>query len=243
MWGSAGTVDVALPAAGAPAVAQRLRADLADVAQVGDPTPEAATGALQLLRTGDLTGERAGDPARASISITVDGARESRTADLNRVRTAVAVAAPASVAATGRDVDLDDGAFLRDFRNASVLVLAASFAVAMASAGITAAAAVLDQRRTYRQLALLGVPLEVLDRARVLTTQVPLLLVIGSTVTGVVVAAPLTRLGLGGGDLDLSGAALLLATTVVGLLGVRLASAASRPLLARVAADPASATD
>lgn len=241
VWGSAGTVEVALPAAGAPAIAERLRADLADVgAQVGDPSPEAATGAFRLLRTSDLTGAR----TPASISVTVTGPPERRVAQLDRVRTAVALAAPASIAATGEDVDLDDDAFLRDVRTASALVLAASFAVAMASAGITAAAAVLDQRRTYRQLALLGVPLEVLDRARVLTTQVPLLLlVVTSTVTGVVVAAPLTRLGLGGGDLDLSGAAPLLATTVVGLLGVRLASAASRPLLARVAADPVSAAD
>lgn len=241
VWGSADTVDVALPAASAPAVAQRLRADLAGTgAQVGDPTPDAASGALQLLRTSDLTGDR----AAASIAITVTGPPERRAAELDRVRTRVAVVAPASIAATGQDVDLDADAFVRDFRTASVLVLAASFAVAMASAGITAAAAVLDQRRTYRQLAMVGVPLEVLDRARVLTTQVPLLLlVVGSMVTGVVVAAPLTRLGLGGGGIDLSGAVLLLATVVAGLLGVRLASAASRPLLARVAADPASAAD
>lgn len=239
VWGSAGTVDVALPAAGAPAVAQRLRDDLTG-AQVGEATPGAATGALQLLRTGDLTGP----DAPASIAISVTGSRQRRAAELDRVRTTVAVVAPASIAATGDDVDLDRDAFVRDFRTASVLVLAASFAVAMASAGITAAAAVLDQRRAYRQLAMVGVPLAVLDRARVLTTQVPLLLlVVGSTVTGVVVAAPLTRLGLGGGGIDARGLVLLLATLVVGLVGVRLASAASRPLLARVAADPASAAD
>ena len=239
VWGSADTVDVVLPAAGAPAAAQRLREDLAGAARVGEPSPGAA-GALQLLRTSDLTGAR----SPATIAITVTGPPERRAAGLDRVRTRAAVVAPASIAATGRDVDLDADAFLRDVRRASVLVLAASFAVAAASAGITAAASVLDQRRTYRQLALVGVPLGVLDRARVLTTQVPLLLlVVGSTVTGVVVAAPLTRLGLGGGGLDLSGGALLLATTVAGLLGVRLASAASRPLLARVAADPASAAD
>lgn len=241
VWGSADTVDVALPAASAPAVAQRLRADLAGTgARVGDPSPRAASGALHLLRTSDLTG----DQAAASIAITVTGPPERRAAELDRVRTQVAVVAPASIAATGRDVDLDAATFVRDFRTASVAVLAASFAVAAAAAGITAAAAVLDQRRTYRQLALLGVPLKVLDRARVMATQVPLLLlVVGSSVTGVVVAAPLTRLGLGGGGIDLSGIALLLATVVVGLVGVRLTCATSRPLLARVAADPASAAD
>ena len=239
VWGSADTVDVVLPAAGAPAVAQRLRSDLAGIARVGEPS-SGAGGALQLLRTSDLTGAL----SPATVSVTVAGPAERRTAELDRVRTTAAVVAPASIAATGRDVDLDADAFVRDFRRASLLVLAASFAVAAASAGITAAAAVLDQRRTYRQLALVGVPLGVLDRARVLTTQVPLLLlVVGSIATGVVVAAPLTRLGLAGGSLDLSGVALLVATTVVGLLAVRLASAASRPLLARVAADPASATD
>lgn len=242
VWGSADTLDVALPVASAPAVVRRLRHDLSGTtARVSDPSPRAARGALQLLRTSDLTGR----DTPASFTVTVTGSPQRRTAELERARTRVAVLAPASIAATGEDVDLDDDAFLRDFRFASLLVLAASFLVAMASAGITAAAAVLDQRRTYRQLAMIGVPLRVLDRARVMSTQVPLLiLVIGSTLTGIVVAAPLTRLGVGGGgSLDLSGGGLLIATTAVGLLGVRLATAASRPLLARVAADPTSATD
>ena len=239
VWGDASTVDVVLPAAGAPAVAQRLRSDLAGTARVDQPSPGAG-GALQLLRTSDLTG--ASSPA--TIAVTVTGPAQRRADDLDRVRTRAAVVAPASIAATGRDVDLDADALVRDVRTASVLVLAASFAVAAASAGITAAASVVDQRRTYRRLALVGVPLGVMDRARVLTTQVPLLLlVVGSTATGVVVAAPLTRLGLGGGGLDLPGVALVLATTVAGVLAVRLACAASRPLLARVAADPASAAD
>ena len=102
----------------------------------------------------------------------------------------------------------------------------------------------LDRRRTYRQLALIGVPMAVLDRARSLETQVPLvLLAVGSTVTGIVAAAPLTRLGLSGSGVDLPGFVVLVGCTGLGLLGVRVACAASRPLLARVAADPASTSD
>lgn len=125
-----------------------------------------------------------------------------------------------------------------------MVVLGASFIIAMASAGVTSMAAVLDHRRTYRQLAMVGVPLGVLDRARALETRLPLLvLALGSTATGVVAAAPLTRLGLGGGALDLRGVLLLLACLAVGLVAVSAASAASRPLMARVAADPTAASD
>lgn len=58
-------------------------------------------------------------------------------------------------------------------------------------------AAVLDRRDTYRQLALIGVLVGVLNRARALEAQLPLLLMgVGSTLTGVVVASPLTPLDL-----------------------------------------------
>ncbi|GAB7192016.1 hypothetical protein NUM3379_27250 [Kineococcus sp. NUM-3379] len=233
VWGGADRLDVALPAATAGATADRLRTELAAAGVDADVQgPGTDRGALLFLDT------RAG-PA-GFVAVTVAGPER----DLEVARTVVGRVAPASVAATGRDVVIGEVRFATDFRAASVLVLAVSFLVAMASAGITSAASVLDRRRTYRQLALVGVPLRVLDRARLLETQLPLvLLAVGSTVTGVVAAAPLTRLGLGGGGVDVSGFLLLVGCTALGLLGVRVASAASRPLLARVSADPASTAD
>jgi len=236
LWGRADRLDVAVPAAGAEAVATDLRAALADAGIAAEVTgPGDERGALLALSAGEQGGEGA-----RTLSVALTGP----TSDLDAARTVVAQVAPASVAATGSDIMIDQARFSADFRTASVLVLAVSFAVAMASAATTSTAEVLDRRRTYRQLALVGVPLAVLDRARVLQTQLPLvLLAIGSTATGVVVAAPLTRLGISSSGLDASGLLLLLACLGAGLVGVRLASAASRPLLARVAADPASASE
>ena len=83
-----------------------------------------------------------------------------------------------------------------------------------------------------------------LDRARVLETQVPLVVVAaGSALTGVVVASPVTRLGLGGPGPDVAGLGLLVGCLLLGVLGVRAAIAASGPALARVTADPASASE
>ena len=236
LWGAADRLDVAVPAAGAEALAADLRTALADAGIAAEVTgPGGDRGALLALSAG----EPGGEGARFLSVAVLDPA-----ADLDAARTVVARAAPASVAATGGDIMIDEARFAADFRTASVLVLAVSFATATASAATTSMAAVLDRRRTYRQLALVGVPLAVLDRARVLETQLPLLLLaLGSTATGVVVAAPLTRLGISSSGLDASGLALLAGCLALGLLGVRAASAASRPLLARVAADPAAAAD
>jgi hypothetical protein len=226
VWGHADQINVAVPAGSAGTVTTTLRAELARDHIKATVSAGEDRGALLFLRIEEFEA--------AFLTVTVS----DPNADLEAARSAVARVAPGSVAATGKDIVLGEDQFITDFRTASVLVLALSFLVATTSAGITAAASVLDRRRTYRQLVLIGVPLSVLDRARSLETQIPLLLMaVGSTATGVVVAAPLTQLGLSGGSLDLDGVLALFGCLAVGVLGVRTATAASRPLLAKVAND------
>ncbi|MET9967908.1 ABC transporter permease, partial [Streptomyces sp. NPDC006356] len=63
----------------------------------------------------------------------------------------------------------------------SVATLVLSFLVAAASAGLTAAANILDRRRVYGLLRLSGTPLDVLDRARIRETVIPLAVLAGGT--------------------------------------------------------------
>jgi hypothetical protein len=62
------------------------------------------------------------------------------------------------------------------------VVLVVTFTVAITSAGITAAAAVLDRRRTYALLHLAGTPLRVLDAARNRETLIPVTVLAGGAV-------------------------------------------------------------
>jgi hypothetical protein len=126
--------------------------------------------------------------------------------------------------------------FIGDIRTGTMLVLGATFLIAMASAGITNAASVLDRRRTYGQLRLAGTPLSILDRARALETVVPLLVLgLGSIGLGVFCATPIITSSQG---LTSSGLGGLAICVLVGLGGIVAASAASRPLLASVTREP-----
>ena len=108
--------------------------------------------------------------------------------------------------------------------------LAVSFLVATASAGLTAAANVLDRRRTYGLLRLSGTPLKVLDRARVRETVLPLLVLAGgTTATGLYAAVQVNKAA--GSTISTSGALAML--TAIG---------ASRPLLRKVT-DPSRTAD
>ncbi|MET9090420.1 ABC transporter permease, partial [Streptomyces sp. NPDC004237] len=120
--------------------------------------------------------------------------------------------------------------------------LAVSFLVATASAGLTAAANVLDRRRVYGLLRLSGTPLKVLDRARLRETVLPLLVLAGgTTATGVYAAYQLNKAG--GGTISTSGAIQLAVCVVLGALAMFAAIGASRPLLRKVTADPARTAD
>ncbi|MCW8378899.1 FtsX-like permease family protein [Streptomyces justiciae] len=124
----------------------------------------------------------------------------------------------------------------------STATLALSFVVATASAGLTAAANVLDRRRVYGLLRLAGTPLRVLDRARVRETVLPLVVLAGGTVaTGVYGSYKFNHAF--GASLNVSGALELAVCVLVGALAMFAAISGSRPLLRKVTADPAQAPD
>jgi len=234
IWGSADRIDVAVPAVqleAAQAAAQDALAarGLPAQVQVGSDS-----GALLGITLGPPPAN-GGRSQTAHLSVPVTPQDEEQT------RTVLHQTLPGLPAAIGADVAAQDNVFATDLRRASTWVLLASFLIAIASAGITACASVLDRRGTYLQLHLAGTPLRLQDQARRYETTAPvLLLVLGSISTGLLCSAPLTKLGLGSGQLDTGGLALLAASVLAGLVGVRLAAAASRPLLRSVATDATS---
>ncbi|MFC9685070.1 FtsX-like permease family protein [Streptomyces sp. NPDC056948] len=124
----------------------------------------------------------------------------------------------------------------------STATLLLSFLVATASAGLTAAAGVLDRRRVYGLLRLSGTPLKVLDRARVRETVLPLVVLAGGTTAmGVFGGYQLNQAA--GATVNSSGALQLAVCVTVGALAMLAAIGGSRPLLRRVTANPAQTAD
>ena len=124
----------------------------------------------------------------------------------------------------------------------STATLALSFVLATASAGLTAAANVLDRRRVYGLLRLAGTPLRVLDRARLRETVLPLVVLAGGTTAmGVYGSYQLNKVT--GATINTSGAVELAVCLVLGALAMFAAIGASRPLLRRVTADSAQTAD
>ncbi|MFJ8464632.1 FtsX-like permease family protein [Streptomyces swartbergensis] len=124
----------------------------------------------------------------------------------------------------------------------STATLVLGFLVATASAGLTAAASVLDRRRVYGLLRLSGAPLKPLDRARVRETVLPLLVLAGGTTAmGVFGGYQLNEAA--GATVDGAGALRLAVCVTVGALAILAAIGGSRPLLRRVTADPAQTAD
>jgi hypothetical protein len=106
--------------------------------------------------------------------------------------------------------------------------------VAITSAGITAAAAVLDRRRTYGLLYLAGTPLRVLDAARNRETLIPVTVLAGGAVaTGLLCGGSLTLAG-GDSSFDARGLIVLAACCAAGFAGILAAAGLSRPLLRTV---------
>ncbi|WP_425245798.1 FtsX-like permease family protein, partial [Streptomyces sp. NEAU-NA10] len=135
----------------------------------------------------------------------------------------------------------DDTATAR-IATVSTATLALSFLVAAASAGLTAAANVLDRRRVYGLLRLSGTPLQVLDRARIRETVIPLaVLAGGTTAMGAFGAAQLNKAA--GTTINTSGAVQLVLCVAVGALAMLAAIAGSRPLLRKVTEGPAQTAD
>jgi hypothetical protein len=83
---------------------------------------------------------------------------------------------------TGIEVNWSEARLTQDFNTITRVVLVVTFTVAITSAGITAASAVLDRRRTYALLPLAGTPLRVLDAARSRETLIPVTVLAGGAV-------------------------------------------------------------
>ncbi|MFJ5303470.1 FtsX-like permease family protein [Streptomyces sp. NPDC088350] len=143
---------------------------------------------------------------------------------------------------TGAYAEAQDTAITDRLAQLGTATLAVSFLVATASAGLTAAANVLDRRRTYGLLRLSGTPLKVLDRARVRETVLPLLVLAGgTTATGLYAAVQVDKAA--GSTISTTGAVQLAVCATLGALAMLTAIGASRPLLRAVTANPAQTTD
>ncbi|MGW7203542.1 FtsX-like permease family protein [Streptomyces sp. NPDC054837] len=156
--------------------------------------------------------------------------------------TALAPLAPGTPPYSGDYAGASDSVATGRIAQVSLATLALSFVVATASAGLTAAANVLDRRRVYGLLRLAGTPLKVLDRARVRETVVPLVVLAGGTTAmGMYGAGKLNQAV--GTTINTTGLLQLAVCAVLGALAMFAAISASRPLLRRVTADPAQTAD
>ena len=216
-WGHPDTLAVAVPKSRAAVVQQdaRHRLEHAGItATIGTDTDWVALG------NGEDT---------VQVVATVPGGTEK----LDRARTALTSLVPGQYPVTGTDINWSTRLFSDDFSNATRVILGVTFITAIASAGITAAASVLDRRRTYGLLRLAGTPLRTLDAARRKETLLPVaVLAGGAALTGIFTAAPLT-LG-SGASVDTGGMVLLVLCFGVGVAGLLAAGALSRPLLRSV---------
>lgn len=152
--------------------------------------------------------------------------------DEDALRGVLAAGLPGAVTETPQDLAAAEARTLEDVGTGGLLVLVFAFVVAATGAGIGAAAAVLDRRRTYALLALAGTPLRVLDRARRAELRGPLLL----TSAGSLAVSWVFLLPLGARALLTDPAALgqVAAWVGAGVVVVLLASEASGPLLRTV---------
>ncbi|SDP31163.1 hypothetical protein SAMN04487981_12015 [Streptomyces sp. cf386] len=190
-------------------------------------------------------GSSEGSGASAGSGTSGGSGASGASGDSARIDSAVTAVAPA---ASGTPLYTQDYAQANDrtaiarFSDVSTATLALSFMVATASAGLTAAANVLDRRRVYGLLRLAGTPLKVLDRARIRETVLPLVVLAGGT----------TAMGVYGSyrlnqafdaTINTAGALQLAACVVIGALAMFAAISGSRPLLRKVTADPAQTAD
>ncbi|MDO0910630.1 ABC transporter permease [Streptomyces sp. DT2A-34] len=175
----------------------------------------------------------------------VDGVIAHVGGGQERIDTAVTALAPLGAGRypfTREYVSAPDDTVTARVATVSTATLVLSFLVAAASAGLTAAANVLDRRRVYGLLRLSGTPLKVLDRARIRETVIPLaVLAGGTTAMGVFGAVQLNKAV--GTTINAFGAVELVICLVVGALAMFAAIAGSRPLLRKVTAGPAQTAD
>ncbi|ADD45185.1 FtsX-like permease family protein [Stackebrandtia nassauensis] len=158
-------------------------------------------------------------------------APKGEIAVVDELRTALSAKVPNADVVVSYDEDAEGMRTFADIRTGILVVLSVSLLIAMVSAAISGASAVLDRRQTYALLHLSGTPMKTLNAARRTETLIPLTIMGGGSIaTGVLLATPF----ISAVSLSTSGAVALGATVVLGLAGVLAASALSRPLLRSV---------
>ncbi|MBD9723903.1 ABC transporter permease [Streptomyces caniscabiei] len=161
---------------------------------------------------------------------------------LDTASTALSSLSPGNLPVTQDHVNAEGDTTTRLIGEMGLAVLALGFLVAAASAGLTAAATVLDRRRVYALLRLAGTPLKVLDRARIRETALPLVVLAGgTTATGIYAGIKVNEaFHL---QPDASGAVRLALCVALGTATMFAALAGSRPLLRKVTAERAQEAD
>ncbi|KPI08144.1 protein of unknown function DUF214 [Actinobacteria bacterium OK074] len=198
-------------------------------------THVAADRARELLREAGV--EATVRPASGSGILLIDQGVVARVrggqAQLDTAQTALSHLSPGNPAFTQDYVNADSNVSTRDIGQVGLAALGVGFVVAAASAGLTAAANVLDRRRIYGLLRLAGVELKVLDRARLRETALPLAVLAGGTLaTGVYAALQVNKMF--HASMNIEGTVRLGLFAVVGTALMFAALAGSRPLLRRV---------
>ncbi|MDX2548073.1 FtsX-like permease family protein [Streptomyces sp. WI04-05B] len=164
------------------------------------------------------------------------------TEQLDTAVTALSNLVPGQLPYTQNYANAENDAFTGRLGELGTAALAVSFLVATASAGLTAAANVLDRRRVYALLRLAGTPLKLLDRARFRETVLPLVVLAGgTTAAGIYAAFQVNKMF--DSTISTSGAVTLAVCTTVGALAMFAAIGASRPLLRAVTENAAQAAD
>ncbi|MFI2035349.1 FtsX-like permease family protein [Streptomyces bottropensis] len=194
--------------------AKELLADAEVRARVGTPDP------------GTWDGLLGGDEG---LVVHVRGGQDQ----LDTASTALSALSPGNLPFTQDHVNAEGDTVTRLIGRVGLAVLALGFLVAAASAGLTAAATVLDRRRVYGLLRLAGTPLKVLDRARMRETALPLVVLAGgTTATGIYAGLKVDEMF--HLEPDASGAVRLALCVALGTLTMFAALAGSRPLLRKV---------
>lgn len=140
-------------------------------------------------------------------------------------------------AVSGARADRQQVILLGDIRTGVFITLAISFVMVACSVGVSQASGILDRRDLYVSLDRLGMPVRVMNASRVRAVLSPLRIVtVGSAVTAVVIVLPMA-----GAALVLAPLSLLTiaASIVAGIAVVWLGLLATRPVLRRVLAEPA----
>ncbi|MEV0194083.1 ABC transporter permease [Kitasatospora purpeofusca] len=219
--GPSGQVAVTMPAeANIPQAQDRARA-LLEAAGVDATVQTSAQGHESLLM------------GESGITADIRGG----AAQIDAAVTALTPLNPAQPPYSHGDFTSNERIATTEIRYLGVATMAMGFVIAATSAGLTAAANVLDRRRIYTRLRLAGTPLKVLDRARLLETALPLVtLAGGTTASGVYLATKLNNAT--GTTVDTTGALQLGVCVAVGVAVMSAAIGASRRLLRTTTADP-----